>query len=278
MTKGISINIGLNTVNPKHYAGWDGQLVACENDAEDMADIAKSKGFDYTMILTKEATVENVTKNLLNAAQKLDPGDLLLLTYSGHGGQLEDKNNDEEDFIDETWCLYDRQFVDDELNKCLSNFKDGVRIFVLSDSCHSGTVVKAAYFQSKVDMFNSNIDKDGKRYRFAPSMILNRVYKQNRALYDEILSNSNIKETKDKVKASVILISGCADSQLSLDGTFNGLFTSNLLKVWNNGSFTGPYQSFHKKIVRQMPPDQTPNYFREGKYNSVFAKGIPFTI
>ena len=129
MTKGISINIGLNTVNPKHYAGWDGQLIACENDAEDMGDIAKSKGFDYTMILTKEATVDNVTKNLLHAAQNLDPGDLLLLTYSGHGGQPEDKNNDEEDFIDETWCLYDRQFVDDELNKCLSNFKDGVRIF-----------------------------------------------------------------------------------------------------------------------------------------------------
>ena len=127
-------------------------------------------------------------------------------------------------------------------------------------------------------MFNSNIDKDGKRYRFAPVMVLNRVYKQNRALYDEILSDTNIKETKDKVKASVILLSGCADSQLSQDGTFNGLFTSNLLKAWNNGSFTGSYPSFHKMIVRQMPPDQTPNYFREGKYNSVFAKGTPFTI
>ena len=41
MTKGISLNIGLNSVDPKHYGGWDGQLAGCENDANDMADIAR---------------------------------------------------------------------------------------------------------------------------------------------------------------------------------------------------------------------------------------------
>src|SRR5688572_3746067 len=157
MAKGISLNIGVNNVDPAHYAGWDGQLMACENDAEDMAEIAKSKDFQVTKILTQEATVENVVKNISDAANKLESGDLFLLTYSGHGGQLEDKNKDEPDFIDETWCLYDRQFVDDELNQCLSKFKEGVRIFSLSDSCHSGTVVKAAYLQPNIDLFNSNI-------------------------------------------------------------------------------------------------------------------------
>jgi len=42
--------------------------------------------------------------------------------------------------MDETWVLYDRQLVDDELYKIWSKFKPGVRILVLSDSCHSGTV------------------------------------------------------------------------------------------------------------------------------------------
>ena len=35
MAKGISLNIGLNSVDPNHYGGWDGQLAGCENDAND---------------------------------------------------------------------------------------------------------------------------------------------------------------------------------------------------------------------------------------------------
>jgi hypothetical protein len=34
-------------------------------------------------------------------AAELLPGDIFLLTYSGHGGQLPDLNNDEPDNIDE---------------------------------------------------------------------------------------------------------------------------------------------------------------------------------
>ena len=34
--KGISLHIGLNRVDPIHYAGWKGELVACENDAHDI--------------------------------------------------------------------------------------------------------------------------------------------------------------------------------------------------------------------------------------------------
>ena len=36
MAKGISIHIGLNHVDPKHYQGWDGALNACIADANDM--------------------------------------------------------------------------------------------------------------------------------------------------------------------------------------------------------------------------------------------------
>ena len=57
-----------------------------------------------------------------------------MLSYSGHGGQLPDLNDDEPDQEDETWCLYDGQVVDDELSELYSHFKQGVRILVLSDS------------------------------------------------------------------------------------------------------------------------------------------------
>ena len=43
MAKGISIHIGLNHVDPKHYQGWDGALNACIADANDMRALAKKR-------------------------------------------------------------------------------------------------------------------------------------------------------------------------------------------------------------------------------------------
>ena len=279
MAKGISLNIGLNSVDPNHYGGWNGQLAGCENDANDMASIAATAGLDVTKLLTQEATVENVTKRVQSAAQVLEPSDYFLLTYSGHGGQLKDENKDEEDFLDETWCLYDRQFVDDELNFYLGGFKEGVRIFVLSDSCHSGSVSKGAKLERtlEIDKFTSNIDKLQRKYRFAPDQVLIRTYNQNKAMYDDILKDVSKREKEPK--ASVLLISGCQDNELSQDGTYNGFFTSNLLDVWNNGSFEGSHEKFHKLIRnKMMGHNQIPNYFKTGKQNLPFEHGKPFTI
>jgi hypothetical protein len=278
MPKGISLNIGLNNVDPAHYAGWDGPLNACEYDAEDMTDIGKSKGFEVQTLLTKKATSENVINGISTAAQKLKDGDIFMLSYSGLGGRLPDQNSDEFDKIDETWCLYDRQFVDDEINNYLSEFKEGVRILVFSDSCHSGTVTRVIATNKNIDMMNTNIDHSGIRYRFAPINIIRKTYRLHKSDYDKILSNRKLKESEDKVKASVILLSGCQDNQYSQDGEFNGLFTSNLLDTYNNGLFDKSYKIFHKTILSQMPPDQTPNYCLIGILDKKFEKQIPFTI
>ena len=143
MAKGMAINIGLNGVNSQNYNGWPGTLRACEFDANDMNALAKGKGYGTQLLLTKDATAANVTQALTNAAHKLDNGDILFVSYSGHGGQVPDTNGDEPDGKDETWVLYDRQLVDDELYAMWAMFRPGVRIFVLSDSCHSGSVLRA---------------------------------------------------------------------------------------------------------------------------------------
>src|SRR5678815_3771458 len=78
------------------------------------------------------------------AAKLLAAGDLYFLSYSGHGGQVPDVTGEEDDKKDETWCLFDGQLIDDELYYELSRFGEGVRILVLSDSCHSGTVTREA--------------------------------------------------------------------------------------------------------------------------------------
>ncbi len=77
--------------------------------------------------------------------------------------------------------------------------------------------------------------------------------------------------------ASLILISGCQDNQLSQDGDRNGLFTENLLNVWSSGGFQGDYHSFWQRILANMPPTQQPNYYTLGDV-SAFASERPFTI
>src|SRR4029453_14009426 len=110
--KGISIHIGLNSVDPGHYAGWSGQLNACESDARAMEKIARARGFPPTALLTHNPTAEKFRGAMQSAAKDLTTGDILFLTYSGHGGQVPDTNADEtEDSQDETWCLYNRELV-----------------------------------------------------------------------------------------------------------------------------------------------------------------------
>jgi hypothetical protein len=141
--KALSLHLGLNSVSAAAYSGWDGPLAACEFDAADMAVIAKSQGMKHTLLRTKQATRAKVLAALRNAARTLKNGDFFFLTFSGHGGQVRDANGDEPDHKDETWCLYDGQLVDDELYVELGRFAGGVRVLVLSDSCHSGTVTRA---------------------------------------------------------------------------------------------------------------------------------------
>lgn len=68
MTRGISVHLGLNKVDPAHYDGWDGALNACEFDAHDMLALAESRGFEPTVILTKEATADAVVAVINKAA------------------------------------------------------------------------------------------------------------------------------------------------------------------------------------------------------------------
>jgi hypothetical protein len=306
--KGISINIGLNQVDPAHYDGWSGELAACEFDARDLQAIAQQKGFISTLLLTSDATSEAVIDALSKAAGSLYDGDILLLTYSGHGSQVPDTNNDEIDELDETWVLYDRQLVDDELFTLFSKFRAGVRILVVSDSCHSGTVARVMEYRSLKQTLPilparaarvlsrrragplarspefaadasswASLRTVPRRVKSPPPAVRYNTYHQNQKLYDGI-QEKYPKGDKVQVQATVILISGCQDNQLSSDGFRNGLFTGQLRRVWRNGAFTGNYRRFHRLIRRRMPAIQSPNYFTYGAVNENFENEIPFTI
>lgn len=285
MANGISLHIGLNRVDPAKYGGWNGQLNACENDARDMAEIARKTGFeDRTMLLTEDGTVENVTAELARAARILTPGDIFLLTYSGHGGQVPDKNgpDDETDRLDETLVLYDRQFIDDELYKEFGAFAEGVRISAYFDCCHSETAVRAVQQILTSDAMEEQYQtRDPNRIevtsRVMPPEEQRTAYRRDKELYDSIQRDIPAKDTLD-LPASVLLISACADNQLAADGWENGLFTGTLREVWGEGKFTGGHKAFQLAILRRMPPNQSPGLFVTGSANDEFLRQRPFTV
>jgi hypothetical protein len=281
MARGLSIHIGLNGVDPNAYGGWSGTLAGCVNDAQAMQKIAKAMGYQDRCILNQQATTANVVAAITQAAGMLQSGDILLLTYSGHGGQTPDPTHTEATGMNSTWVLYDRQVVDDELYALWAKFQPQVRIFVLSDSCHSGTVTREVQYSSALSG-NEHLARDYGtsranvvRFRNMPLDVNQKDYRQRRLMYDTIATYT----PKDvDVKASVLLISGCQDNQLSADGTTNGLFTEKLLQVWSNGGFKGTYSAFRDKIVSLMPPTQCPNYYVVGTPSPAFEGQNPFAV
>jgi predicted chitinase len=295
--RGMSLHIGLNSVNPRHYAGWSGDLMACEFDAQDMAALATAQKIKPTVLLTRQATRARVLAGIRAAAKALRAGDLFFLSFSGHGGQMPDVSGEEDDKKDETWCLYDSELIDDELFNELGAFAKGVRVVVLSDSCHSGSVVRARVPET--------IAGQGRSKMMPPSVAM-RTYTMHQKFYDKLQTDiakdanavrdtdpdaalaqlhagatGRVTQLAGKVKASVILISGCQDNQTSLDGDHNGAFTEQLLRVWDSGRFdpknSGTYVKFHAAIKAGLPSTQTPNFFTLGPV-AAFSRQRPFTV
>ncbi len=147
MAKGYSLHIGVRQVNLSAEAYIDeANLIPIHtamNDVSAMVSIAMDFGYHpINILVNKQATIENFKKECLIAAHELEAGDIFLLTFSGHGGQLHDENMDEgeKDDTDETLALYDGHLIDDLIFEMFCKFEKGVRILFLPDSCFSGGV------------------------------------------------------------------------------------------------------------------------------------------
>ncbi len=272
---GRSLHIGLNSVSPVAYGGWEGALNACEADAADMLAIARGAGFQGKALFSQAATRAAVLEELTSAAESLNRGDFFLLSNSSHGGQVRDLNGDEhDDQLDETWCLYDGQLIDDELVERCAAFARGVRVLIISDSCHSGGMLRLSMTGAASALPAAGSDP-GSVPRAMPQEIVGRAYRAQQALYDGLQSKPA--KTEADIQASVVFISGCQGPQLALDGAFNGAFTAALLRVWNDGSFRGNYRTFHSAIQFQLPLTQQPNLQTLGQSTS-FVIDQPFQI
>ena len=143
-------------INQYQYA--DGQylknLGGAVNDAELLSEVLRRTQVqlpDERILLDAQATRANVIRAWRNMVKQANPGDTLILTFSGHGGQQSDAAPlDERDNRDETLMFHDfnpykpnqGRITDDELYGIFEQARD-YKILFLVDACHSSGMVRA---------------------------------------------------------------------------------------------------------------------------------------
>lgn len=267
MASGYSLHIGLNRLDPTHYAGWDGALGGCERDAATMNEICARSGFRSQMMLNEFATRQAVLNQLRGHVGALRSGDTLVVTYSGHGSQMTDENGDEVDDADETWCLFDGQMIDDELRWIWSSAAAGARILLVSDSCHSGSIVWATVYAARPPVARAGA-------RLMPPEFWRQVYLSNKPMYDAI---ARAPTPPASFGCSVVQLAACRDDELALETAAGGNFTRALRSVWNEGNYRGDYPAFLDSIGGHLN-DQTPTLLPIGAANPSFLNGQIFQI
>ena len=99
-------------------------------------------------LLDKKATGNEILTEIQALVVAAKAGDRLVVQYSAHGSFVPDDDSDEPDGTDECLCPYDVSskgpLTDDELFDLFSQRESGVRLLMISDSCHSGTVARFA--------------------------------------------------------------------------------------------------------------------------------------
>lgn len=260
-----SLHVGLNRVSPEAYGGWDGPLIACENDAICMSRVITATGGHVCrVLLTEDARRENLLGELAELAQKAQPGDLAVVTNSSHGGQIPDYDGNEADGWDETICMFDGEVIDDELEAAWARFRPGVRIMFVSDSCHSGTMVRLAP--------TSEAAAPEHRARSVPFHITSRIITD----HDSVLrARKSAVRGRAKIRASVLSYGACQDNQVAYDGRENGAFTGALLSAVTAHP-RDCYGRIIARVRRALPPHQSPKYGWTGARDETFESSPAF--
>lgn len=249
MAKALALLVGLKSVDPTCYNGWDGTAGCwgCELDVDNIERILSPLGYEIKTLKTAEATRDGILASLYRASENTAEGDIFVFYYSGHGGQQPDLNGDEVDGKDETLVAYDREVIDDKVHEALTRFKSGVRAVMISDSCNSGT-----------------------NYRGRMTVPVN-----NEAIFMPVARGSN---ERVNINAQLIHLGGCRDGFSSEGYQGGGAFTMALCRAWQNGTFTGTFEELHEKIRELITTSQKPQYNEYGQVTDAFREQRAFAV
>jgi hypothetical protein len=254
--------IGIN------YFGQDGELRGCINDVQNVsAFLVERYGYkrEDMVLLTDDQSnpvMQPTRANIIRAMQWLvkdaQPNDALFLHYSGHGGQVEDLDGDEDDGYDE--CIYPVDFkdageiVDDELHfHVVKPLQQGVRLTAIFDSCHSATVLDLPYvYSTKGVLKEPNLAKEaGEGLLSAFSAyasgnlagVASSVFGFAKSAYRGDDAYNKTKDTRTS-PADVIMWSGSKDDQTSADATIASQATGAMSWAFISAIKANPKQSY----------------------------------
>lgn len=285
MSNGYSLHIGLNKLDTAHYPDVP-VLKAAVNDAVFWESYARGLGYEPHSLHDTAATSAAVLDALHSHAQKLEPGDILLLTYAGHGSQIRNEKAEgfDQERNDQTWCLYDRELLDDELFEAFRNFREGTRILVVSDSCHSGTMVRALPDETDLSALlesglNRSADTRGLRSRKLPLEAEQDVMARfAESVYEPLQKKYRKTAQAANVKAAVKLMAACQDDQTTYDGETNGIFTEAFIQLFEQPSMKKATAEILIDEIREKYYFPRPNFFQYGSIIPSFDAAFPFTI
>jgi metacaspase-1 len=206
-------------INDYPYDGSD--LNGCVNDANAWAGLLSGRySFapgDVTLLTDAQATKDAILSGLKTLLAGAKLGDVLVFTNSSHGTYIADTSGDEPTY-DEAICPYDcadNLLVDDDLRELFANLPRGVHLTVISDSCFSGTVTRAAVSEILPGLRTP----DDRRVRFLSPALRKELVLENpwkaRPRRQILYPESKMKE---------VLVSGCSDKEYSYDAQIGGRY------------------------------------------------------
>jgi len=236
--------IGIND-----YPGTGSDLAGCVNDAHDWADELAKRDFEVDVLLDGAATGDALREGIRTRLDAARSGDVVTITYSGHGTWVPDRDGDEPDRRDEALCPYDIRtrgpLLDDELFELFSDRARGVRVVLVSDSCHSGTVSRYA----------PPTRDDAGRVRFLPpGVFLSEAEARSARRLPRVY--------RGRPRHAALLLSGCQDVEYSYDAVFdgrpNGAFTYVALAALRRLPEGATYRAWMAEICKALPSQDYP--------------------
>lgn len=243
-------------INNYPYEGQD--LQGCVNDAHAWADLLVNH-FDFPrsdvkMLLDADATKKNILDGVKNLTTGAEPGDVLVFTNSSHGSYQIDKKEDEE--YDEVICPYDIEdnlLIDDELREIFADIPECVRLTVICDSCHSGTITRIIP------------GLEERRIRF-----LNPSVRGDKEIDDPWKARPRRLKKYPQSKMNDVLVAACTDIELAYDAKFGdkhyGALTHFALHTIQNANYKITYADLVKRVKSLLKKGRFPQHPQlEGK-------------
>jgi len=254
--------IGIN------YFGQSGELRGCINDVGNVSRYL-SESFGYAredmVILTDDQqdpmgqpTKENIIRAMHWLVRGVQPNDSLFFHYSGHGGQTDDVDGDEEDGNDEVIYPVDYKeaghIVDDQMHSILvSPLQPGVRLTAIFDSCHSGSALDLPYIYS-----TQGVLKEPNLAKEAGMGLLGVLSSASQGDYGSVAGHligffkkaTDGDEAYEKTVATktspadVVMWSGSKDDQTSADATIASQATGAMSWAFISAMKANPQQSY----------------------------------